>query len=77
MAPPRKRSPRHSSKSGSSILDELPPPPRESDDTETLEFLKAIDLFKRTTGKNFPSWTDVLEIIRSLGYRKVSPPGHR
>lgn len=74
MAPPRKRTPRHSSKSTSSILDELAPPPQEGDDRETLEFLKAIDLYKRTTGKNFPSWTDVLEIIRSLGYRKVAPP---
>jgi len=71
MTPLPKRRPKHAGKSTSSILDDLAPPPPESDDQETLEFLKAIDHFKRTSGRNFPSWTDVLQIIRSLGYRKV------
>ena len=33
----------------------------------------AIDAFKRVNGKTFPSWTDVLEVIRKLGYRKTMP----
>lgn len=40
---------------------------------EQFLFLMAIDAFKRANGKAFPSWTDVLEIIRLLGYRKTMP----
>ncbi len=38
---------------------------------EQFLFLMAIDVFKRVNNKTFPSWSDVLEIIRRLGYRKV------
>ena len=38
---------------------------------EALEFIQAIDRFKRRAQKAFPSWSEVLEILRSLGYRKV------
>lgn len=40
---------------------------------EQFLFLVAIDAFKRANGKTFPSWTDVLEVIRLLGYRKTCP----
>ncbi|MBX3354190.1 MAG: hypothetical protein KF724_00655 [Phycisphaeraceae bacterium] len=40
---------------------------------EQFLFLLAIDAFKRVNHKTFPSWTDVLEIIRKLGYRKTMP----
>jgi len=38
---------------------------------EQFLFLFAIDTFKRVNHKTFPTWTDVLEIIRKLGYRKT------
>ena len=38
---------------------------------EQFLFLKAIDEFKRANGKTFPSWADILEVIRLLGYRKT------
>lgn len=38
---------------------------------EQFLFLMAIDAFKRANHKTFPSWTDVLEVIRLLGYRKT------
>jgi len=38
---------------------------------EQFMFVMAIDTFKRVNGKTFPSWTDVLEVIRKLGYRKT------
>lgn len=38
---------------------------------EQFLFLAAIDGFKRANHKTFPSWTDVLEVIRLLGYRKT------
>ena len=40
---------------------------------EQFMFVLAIDTFKRVNGKTFPTWTDVLEVIRKLGYRKTMP----
>ncbi|HLO42331.1 MAG TPA: hypothetical protein VK176_15015 [Phycisphaerales bacterium] len=40
---------------------------------EQFLFIIAIDEFKKGNGKTFPSWTDVLEVIRLLGYRKTQP----
>ena len=39
---------------------------------EQFEFLMAIDQYKRANQRPFPSWTEVLEIVRALGYRKVA-----
>ncbi|HEX8875308.1 MAG TPA: hypothetical protein VF777_01065 [Phycisphaerales bacterium] len=38
---------------------------------EQFLFLSAIDAFKKANGKTFPTWTDVLEVVRLLGYRKT------
>lgn len=38
---------------------------------EQFLFLMAIEGFKRANNKVYPSWTDVLEVVRLLGYRKV------
>ena len=38
---------------------------------EQFLFIMAIDAFKRVNHKTFPTWTDVLEVIRKLGYRKT------
>jgi hypothetical protein len=40
---------------------------------EQFLFIMAIDAFKRVNGKTFPTWTDVLEVVRKLGYRKTMP----
>ena len=40
---------------------------------EQFLFLLAIDTFKKQNGKTFPTWTDVLEVVRLLGYRKTMP----
>lgn len=40
---------------------------------EQYLFLRAIEAFKTANGKPFPAWTDVLEVIRRLGYRKTQP----
>jgi hypothetical protein len=39
--------------------------------TEQFNFVAAIDAFKKANDKTFPTWTDVLEVIRLLGYRKT------
>ena len=41
---------------------------------EQFEFLMAIDQYKQANQRPFPSWTEVLEVIRALGYRKVAEP---
>ena len=33
----------------------------------------AINAFKEANGRTFPTWTDVLEVVRKLGYRKTLP----
>lgn len=38
---------------------------------EQYLFIQAIDVFKQVNNKTFPTWTDVLEVIRKLGYRKT------
>ena len=39
---------------------------------EQFLFLKAIDVYKRVNDRPFPTWTEVLEVIRKLGYRKTA-----
>ena len=41
---------------------------------EQFEFLMAIDEYKRKNARPFPTWTEVLEVIKALGYRKVAEP---
>ncbi|MEM0984042.1 MAG: hypothetical protein AAGI17_08850 [Planctomycetota bacterium] len=38
---------------------------------EQFAFVRAMEAFKKANGVGFPSWTDVIEVIRLLGYRKV------
>ena len=40
---------------------------------ELLEFILAVDEYKRINERPFPSWSEVFEIIQYLGYRKVAP----
>jgi hypothetical protein len=41
---------------------------------EQFEFVMAIDEYKRANARPFPTWTEVLEVIKALGYRKVAEP---
>jgi len=41
---------------------------------EQFEFIKAIDEYKRNNDRPFPTWTEVLEVIKAIGYRKVAKP---
>jgi hypothetical protein len=40
---------------------------------EQFEFCMAIQTYKKVNKKMYPTWTEVLEVIRQLGYRKVMP----
>ena len=39
-----------------------------------IEFMRAMDDYKRKSGRPFPTWSEVLEVVMSLGYRKVADP---
>ncbi|HTE06317.1 MAG TPA: hypothetical protein VK824_08990, partial [Planctomycetota bacterium] len=45
-----------------------PPEDPELLEVERVEFLRAMDRYKRKTGKTFPSWTEVLDVLRSIGW---------
>ncbi len=39
-------------------------------DADELEFINAINAFKAQSGRPFPTWSEVLGILRRLGYEK-------
>ncbi len=41
---------------------------------EQFDFIMAIDEYKKANSRPFPTWTEVLEVIKALGYRKVADP---
>lgn len=46
---------------------------REYSDDE-LEFMRAVELYKRQSRRPFPTLSELLEVLASLGYRKVAEP---
>lgn len=43
---------------------------------QEVEFMNALDDYKRQSGRMFPTCSEVLEVIQSLGYVKISPPAN-
>jgi hypothetical protein len=37
---------------------------------DEVEFMRAMDDYKRRSGRPFPTWSEVLEVVRGLGYVK-------
>ncbi len=40
--------------------------------TEEIDFMQAMDAYKRSSGRMFPTCSEVLEVVRGLGYVKLS-----
>lgn len=40
---------------------------------QEVEFMNAMDEYKRTSGRMFPTCSEVLEVIRDLGYVQLTP----
>jgi hypothetical protein len=38
---------------------------------EQFEFIQAIEMYKKVNKRLYPTWTEVLEVIHQLGYRKI------
>jgi hypothetical protein len=41
---------------------------------DEITFMRAMDQYKRDNRRPFPTWSEVLEVLRALGYRKVAAP---
>lgn len=37
---------------------------------DEIEFMRAMDDYKRRAGRQFPTWSEVLEVVRGLGYKR-------
>jgi hypothetical protein len=42
-------------------------------DTAQFELVMAIETYKKVNRRMYPTWTEILEVVRQLGYRKVKP----
>ena len=38
-----------------------------------MEFMQAMSAYKQASGRMFPTWSEVLEVLHELGYWKVRP----
>jgi hypothetical protein len=41
---------------------------------DEIQFMHALDAYKRTSGRMFPTCSEILEVIRALGYVRVNAP---
>lgn len=54
---------------------QIDPTTCERDYTETeIEFMSAMDAYKRSSGRMFPTCSEILEVLRGLGYEKQAKP---
>jgi len=42
---------------------------------DEVEFMQALDAYKRANGRMFPTCSEILEVIRDLGYVRVTRTG--
>ena len=40
------------------------------EDEDDIEFQAAMEQYKRRSGRQFPTWSEILEVLRSIGYAK-------
>src|SRR6516165_7410485 len=50
----------------------IDPTTSDKDLTEAeLEFMRSMKLYQQASGRMFPTWSEVLEVLKGLGYAKV------
>ena len=40
---------------------------------DEMEFMAAMQLYKQASGRMFPTWSEVLEVLKGIGYEKLGP----
>ncbi len=43
---------------------------------DEIEFMQAMDAYKRASGRMFPTCSEILEVIRNIGYVRLDEDGH-
>jgi hypothetical protein len=70
------KTPRKKTKKSPNIEDSetsVSPAPRPDEmSPDVVEFMTAMDDYKRRKGRPFPNWSEVLQVVKSLGYRRAS-----
>ena len=41
---------------------------------DDVDFMTAMDEYKRLAGRQFPTWSEVLEVVRAIGFERVNAP---
>jgi hypothetical protein len=49
---------------------EAKPPSADEMTAEVIEFITAIDTYKRQNGRPFPNWSEILQVVKRLGYAR-------
>ena len=57
---PKKKDEEEAEKSATLRPDEMP--------ADVLEFIRAMDHYKRVHQRPFPNWSEVLDVVKGLGY---------
>ncbi len=42
---------------------------------DEVEFGRAMEMYRRTRHRKFPTCAETLAVLKALGYRKIEPPG--
>ncbi len=40
---------------------------------DEIEFMQALDVYKRANGRMFPTCSEILEVVRGIGYVRLTP----
>ena len=48
--------------------------PATESDSELAIFIRAMKKYMKNNRRSFPTWSEVLEVARALGYRNILPP---
>jgi len=44
---------------------------------DEIEFMAAMQEYKRTSGRTFPTWSEVLNVVKDMGYERAGGVGSR
>jgi hypothetical protein len=40
-------------------------------EADEMEFMNAMNEYKKSSGRMFPTWSEVLEVVKAIGYEKA------
>ncbi len=70
MTPARKKSAAKKPAAKKKAKRSAPTPRPDEMSEEVMEFIAAIDDYKRANQRPFPTWSEVLQILKDMGYER-------